>query len=72
MKRSYDSILKGIHKQHISKKRREKENRRKSNERKRKQTENNNQRYFKAEGKFVINLYSVYYVFSRFTDVAMS
>ena len=53
MKRSYDSILKGI-KKHINKRRRKKENRRKSTERKRKRTESNVQCYFKAEGnKFV-------------------
>ena len=39
-KRSYDRTLKGIHKQHINKRRRKKENRRKLNERKRKLTEN--------------------------------
>ena len=42
-KRSYDSILKGIHKPHINK-RRKKESCRKLNERKRKWTENNFQR----------------------------
>ena len=51
MKRSYDSIFKGIQKQHINKRRRKKENRRKSNERKRKRTENSVQRYFKT-GEF--------------------
>ena len=40
-KRVYDSIFRGIHKQHISKKRRKKENRRKANEKKRKWTETN-------------------------------
>ena len=46
MKRRYDSIFMGIHKQHINKRRRKKENRRKSNERKRKRTENNVQRVY--------------------------
>ena len=45
-KRSYDSIFKGIHKQHFNKRRRKKENRRKSNERKRRQTETNVQRVY--------------------------
>ena len=45
-KRSYDSIFKGIHKQHINKRRRKKENRRKSNEGKRKRTETNIQRVY--------------------------
>ena len=38
-KRSYDNTFKGIHKQHINKRRRKKENLRKLNERKRKRTE---------------------------------
>ena len=42
-KRSYDSIFKGTHKQHINK-RRNNANRRKLNEIKRKRTENNVQR----------------------------
>ena len=45
-KKSYDSIFKGILKQHINKRRRKKEHRRKSNERKRKRTENNVQRVY--------------------------
>lgn len=45
-KTSYDSIFKGIHKQHFNKRRRKKENRRKSNERKRTRTENNAQRVY--------------------------
>ena len=61
---NYNSIFKGILKQHINKRRKEKENRRKSNERKRKRNGNNVQRYFKAERRFVINLYPVYYVCS--------
>ena len=46
-KRSYDSIFKGTHKQHINK-RRKNANRRKLhvNERKRKRTENNVQRVY--------------------------
>ena len=40
-KSNYNSIFKGILKQHTNKRRRKKENRRKSNERKRKRTENN-------------------------------
>ena len=40
-KSNYNSIFKGILKQHINKRRRKKENRRKSNERKRKRTVNN-------------------------------
>ena len=40
-KRSYGSIFKGIHKQHLNKRKMKKENRRKSNERKRKRTESN-------------------------------
>ena len=63
MKRSYDSIFKDIHKQHNNERRRKNENRRKSNERKRKRTENNVQCYFKAEGKFVIDLYPAYTLF---------
>jgi len=42
----YNSIFKGILKQHINKRRRKKENHRKSNERKRKRTENNVQRVY--------------------------
>ena len=45
-KRSYDSIFKGIHKQHFNKRRRKKENHRKSNERKRKQTKKNVQQVY--------------------------
>ena len=45
-KSNYNSILKGILKQHINKRRRKKENRRKSNERKMKRTENNVQRVY--------------------------
>ena len=45
-KRSYDSIFKGIHKQHFNKRTGKKENRRKSNERKRKRTETNVQRVY--------------------------
>ena len=45
-KTSYDSIFKGIHKQHFNKRRRKKENRRKSNERKRTRTETNAQRVY--------------------------
>ena len=45
-KTSYDSIFKGIHKQHFNKRRRKKENRRKSNERKRARTETNAQRVY--------------------------
>ena len=45
-KSNYNSIFKGILKQHINKRRRKKENRRKSNERKRKRTENNVQRVY--------------------------
>ena len=45
-KRSYDSIFKGIHKQHFNKRWRKKENPRKSNERKRKRTETNAQRVY--------------------------
>ena len=45
-KRSYDSIFKGIHKQHINKRRRKKQNRKKSNERKWKRTETNVQRVY--------------------------
>ena len=46
IRRGYDSIFKGILKEHINKRRRKKENRRKSDERKRKQTENNVQRVY--------------------------
>ena len=42
-RRSYESIFKGTHKQHVNKSRK-KENRRKLNERKKKRTENNVQR----------------------------
>ena len=45
-KSNYNSIFKGILKQHINKRRRKKENHRKSNERKRKRTENNVQRVY--------------------------
>lgn len=45
-RRSYDSIFKGIHKQHINKTRRKNENCRKSNERKRKRTEANVRRVY--------------------------
>ena len=45
-KSNYNSIFKGILKQHINKRRRKKENRRMSNERKRKRTENNVQRVY--------------------------
>ena len=45
-KRSYGSIFKGIHKQHLDKRRRKKENRSKSNERKRKRTETNVKRVY--------------------------
>ena len=45
-KSNYNSIFKGILKQHINKRRGKKENRRKSNERKRKRTENNVQRVY--------------------------
>ena len=45
MKRSYNSMFKGTHKQHINK-RRKNANRRKLNERKRKRTENNVQRVY--------------------------
>ena len=40
-KKSFHTIYKGIHKEHISKRRRKKENRRKSNERKKKRDANN-------------------------------
>ena len=45
-KSNYNSIFKGILKQHINKRRRKKENRRESNERKRKRTENKVQRVY--------------------------
>ena len=45
-KSNYNSIFKGILKQHINRRRRQKENRRKSNETKRKRTENNVQRVY--------------------------
>ena len=45
-KKSFHTIYKGIHNEHISKKRRKKENRRKSNERKKKRFENNVQRVY--------------------------
>ena len=45
-KKSFHTIYKGIHKEHISKRRRKKENRRKSNERKKKRDANNVQRVY--------------------------
>ena len=44
--RSYDSLFKGIHKQHINKRRKKKENYTNSKARKRKWTENNIQRVY--------------------------
>ena len=45
-KKSFHTIYKGIHKEHISKRRRKNENRRKSNERKKKRDANNVQRVY--------------------------
>ena len=50
IKGRYDSIFKGILKQHINKRKRKKENRRKSNERKRKRTENNSNEFLDCVG----------------------
>ena len=45
-KKSFHTIYKGIHKEHVSKRRSKKENRRKSNERKKKRDANNVQRVY--------------------------
>ena len=45
-KKSFHTIYKSIHKEHISKRRRKKENQRKSNERKKKRDANNVQRAY--------------------------